>query len=89
VCGPAFYFQRELPHGARSEKRAYKLATCGGLIGWASRKTDVDNWGFCPSLAELDPSDPTRLPDGSQRVAALAMAAVARPILAAEVRRGG
>lgn len=36
---------------------------------------------FCPALAALDPHDDTRLPDGSSRVDALALLAVAREVL--------
>ncbi|MCA9566943.1 MAG: hypothetical protein KC656_03835 [Myxococcales bacterium] len=35
---------------------------------------------FVPATADLDPHDETRLPDGSRRVDALAMAAVWRAV---------
>lgn len=46
------------------------------------RRATYDGWGCpVPALADLDPNDDTRLPDGSRLVDALALAAVARHVL--------
>lgn len=52
-------------HGDQSESETFAASGRGG-------------WTCVPGLADLDPSDDTRLSDGSRLVDALALAAVAR-----------
>ena len=58
------------------DQRRWTLSGNGGGRGW-------EHFGLksVPALADLDPNDDTRLPDGSRLVDALALAAVARQVL--------
>lgn len=59
------------------EERAWVL---GGAWVYTSCVEEPDEV-LVPALADLDPTDDTRLPDGSRLVDALALAAVARHVL--------
>lgn len=55
-------------HGDQSESETFAASGLG-------------SWTGVPALADLDPTDDTRLPDGSRLVDALALAAITRELM--------